>query len=144
MARRRTFFGLFIGGVALATQVVAAERCMVTDPTGTPLNVRRYDGQVIGVLHNGEIIRILRMGADRNGGLGLMSLMRRTEKVGYIESSSVATEKMLMGRPLGERFSTNQPPPQPRRHAPQAKTQAQGRCRGRRGKRVKMNVSPSA
>ena len=34
--------------------------------------------------------------------LGPMSLMRRTEKVGYIESSSVATEKMLIGRPLGD------------------------------------------
>jgi len=67
MAHRRTFPGLFLGGVALATPVVAAERCMVTDPTGTPLNVRRFDGQVIGVLHNGEIVRILRMGADRNG-----------------------------------------------------------------------------
>ena len=30
----------------------------------------------------------------------------------------------------------NQLPPQPRRHTPQAGTQAQGRCRGRRGKRV--------
>ena len=44
-----------------------AERCMVTDPTGTPLNVRRYDGTIIGALHNGEIVRILRVGADRNG-----------------------------------------------------------------------------
>ena len=33
---------------------------MVTDPTGTPLNVRRFDGKVIGALHNGEIFWIRR------------------------------------------------------------------------------------
>ncbi len=36
----------------------------------------------------------------------------------------------------------NQLPPQPRRHAPQAGSQAQGRCGGRQGKRVKTGVSP--
>jgi hypothetical protein len=45
----------------------SSQRCMVTDPTGTPLNVRRFDGKTIGALHNGEIVRILRTGADRQG-----------------------------------------------------------------------------
>ncbi|HXE24865.1 MAG TPA: SH3 domain-containing protein [Roseiarcus sp.] len=45
----------------------ASQRCMVTDPTGTRLNVRRFDGRVIGALHNGEIVRVLRTGADRHG-----------------------------------------------------------------------------
>ncbi len=45
----------------------SSQRCMVTDPTGTPLNVRRFDGKIIGVLHNGEIVRVLRTGADRRG-----------------------------------------------------------------------------
>jgi hypothetical protein len=45
---------------------VAAERCMVTDRTGTPLNVRRFHGKVIGAPRNGEIV-ILRTSADRNG-----------------------------------------------------------------------------
>jgi hypothetical protein len=45
----------------------ASQRCMVTDPTGTPLNVRRFDGKVIGALHNGEIVKVLRNGADRQG-----------------------------------------------------------------------------
>jgi hypothetical protein len=39
---------------------------MVTDPTGTSLNVRRLDGKVIGALHNSEIVKILRASADRN------------------------------------------------------------------------------
>ena len=45
----------------------ASQRCMVTDPTGTPLNVRRFDGKVIGALRNGEIVRVLQMGADPKG-----------------------------------------------------------------------------
>ena len=45
----------------------ASQRCMVTDPTGTPLNVRRFDGKIIGALHNGEIVKVLRTGADRQG-----------------------------------------------------------------------------
>ena len=44
-----------------------AQRCMVTDPTGTPLNVRRFDGKIIGALHNGEIVRVQRTGADPKG-----------------------------------------------------------------------------
>ena len=36
-------------------------------PTGTPLNVRRFDGKIIGALQNGEIVRILRTGADPYG-----------------------------------------------------------------------------
>jgi Bacterial SH3 domain len=46
---------------------LASQRCMVTDPTGTPLNVRRFDGRVIGALHNGEIVKVLRTGADSKG-----------------------------------------------------------------------------
>ena len=69
MAFRRTpsRFALATFALALAAPVAAGQRCMVTDPTGTPLNVRRSDGKIIGALHNGEIVRILRMGADSNG-----------------------------------------------------------------------------
>jgi hypothetical protein len=45
----------------------ASQRCMVTDPTGTPLNVRRFDGKVIGAVHNGEIVKVLRTGTDGQG-----------------------------------------------------------------------------
>jgi hypothetical protein len=58
---------LVVASLALAAPVAAAERCMVTDPTGTPLNVHRFDEKVIGALHNGEIVKILRTSADRNG-----------------------------------------------------------------------------
>jgi hypothetical protein len=67
MAPRRTFSGLGLAGLALATPALGAERCMVADPTGSPMNVRRFDGKVSGVLHDGEIIRILSTGADKSG-----------------------------------------------------------------------------
>ena len=41
-------FGIFYYGLALATFILSAERCTVNDPTETPLNVRRFDGKVIG------------------------------------------------------------------------------------------------
>ena len=59
-----------IGAVLLVFPIdpaSASQRCMVTDPTGTPLNVRRPGGKIIGALHNGEIVRVLRAGADRQG-----------------------------------------------------------------------------
>jgi hypothetical protein len=33
----------------------------------TPLNVRRFDGKIMGALHNGEIVKLLRTGADPHG-----------------------------------------------------------------------------
>jgi hypothetical protein len=35
--------------LVVARLAVAAERRMVTDPTGTPLRVRWFDGKVIGL-----------------------------------------------------------------------------------------------
>jgi hypothetical protein len=60
------FLALTSFGLTVASFAWAGERCMVTDPTGTPLNVRRYDGKIIGNLRNGEIVKILRTGQDRN------------------------------------------------------------------------------
>ena len=58
---------LAIAAVLLAAPAGALPRCKVTDPTGTPLNVRASDMQIIGTLENGEIVLIKRDGADRRG-----------------------------------------------------------------------------
>ena len=63
---RATLISAVLFAVSLAP-AAASQRCMVTDPTGTPLNVRRFDGKIIGALHNGEIVRVLRTGADPKG-----------------------------------------------------------------------------
>ena len=52
---------------ALAAPAFAGQRCVVTDPTGTPLNVRRADGAIIGALRNGEVVEILKTGYDPKG-----------------------------------------------------------------------------
>jgi hypothetical protein len=44
------------------------ERCKVTDPTGTPLNVRaKPNGKIIGTLANGTFVSILEYAPDANG-----------------------------------------------------------------------------
>ena len=61
------FWTFVLASLTLVEPAAAAQRCMVTDPTGTPLNVRRFDGKIIGALRNGEIVGILRMGEDPQG-----------------------------------------------------------------------------
>jgi len=65
-----TILKIFAAAAAVAlfaTPALASDRCKVTDPTGTPLNVRRADGKVIGALRNGSIVHVLRSGADDRG-----------------------------------------------------------------------------
>lgn len=61
---------LFLVGVfAFASvQNAKADQCKVTDPTGTPLNVRASpNGRIIGKVRNGTIVYIEQSAADRNG-----------------------------------------------------------------------------
>ncbi len=45
-----------------------AQYCTVTDPTGTPLNVRAYpNGPILGALHNGTTVQMLRTTVDSSG-----------------------------------------------------------------------------
>jgi hypothetical protein len=48
--------------------VADPNRCKVTDPTGTPLNVRAApSGPIIGTLQNGTLVSITERSLDRNG-----------------------------------------------------------------------------
>jgi hypothetical protein len=48
-----------LGSLALA-QAGEDERCKVTDPTGTPLNIRKSpNGQIVGTLANGSLVAIV-------------------------------------------------------------------------------------
>ncbi len=53
--------------VLAAAPAGAIPRCKVTDPTGTPLNVRDTDMNIVGTLDNDQIVLIKRDGADRRG-----------------------------------------------------------------------------
>jgi len=54
----------------LATMATGAwaQYCTVTDPTGTPLNVRTSpNGPILGALHNGATVQILQTTVDASG-----------------------------------------------------------------------------
>lgn len=53
--------------VFLPSSVIARGRCKVTDPTGTHLNIRDRQKNIIGSVHNGVIVHILEDGVDDNG-----------------------------------------------------------------------------
>jgi len=56
---------LMIQGVGLAAE---GERCKVTDPTGTPLNVRDSpNGKITGTLANGSLVGIVEYKDAANG-----------------------------------------------------------------------------
>lgn len=57
---------VFVAATGLTAQ--AEEVCKVTDPTGTPLNVRdKPNGQVINILKNGREVYIQEIIRDRQG-----------------------------------------------------------------------------
>ncbi len=54
--------------VGMATTATWAQYCTVTDPTGTPLNVRASpNGPILGALHNGTTVQILQTTVDASG-----------------------------------------------------------------------------
>lgn len=61
---------LFLVGVLViaGAQNAQAQRCKITDPTGTPLNVRSSpNGRIVGKVRNGVIVHIVNNSTDRNG-----------------------------------------------------------------------------
>ena len=53
--------------VAWAAPALAGDRCKVTDPTGTPLNIRDQKKNIIGAIANGRIVYVQRYGEDSDG-----------------------------------------------------------------------------
>jgi len=53
---------------AATAQAASADRCRVTDPTGTPLNVRDApQGRILGKVANGRLVQMIETDSDRNG-----------------------------------------------------------------------------
>jgi len=60
----------FIAIVFLTASVAAQAACIVTDPTGTPLNIRTVpNGEIIGTLRNGAAVTIQSTAYDNRGRL---------------------------------------------------------------------------
>ncbi len=50
-----------------AAPAMAGDRCRVTDPTGTPLNVRAMHKSITGTIRNGRVVQVLKDGDDDAG-----------------------------------------------------------------------------
>lgn len=51
-----------------ASPALAQNRCAVTDPTGTPLNIRETpNGEIIGRVSNGAGVRVVNSSFDERG-----------------------------------------------------------------------------
>lgn len=70
----------------LAAPALAQNRCAVTDPTGTPLNIRETpNGDIIGHVSNGAGIRVINTGSDERGrAWALISPRGRSHVVGWV------------------------------------------------------------
>jgi hypothetical protein len=54
--------------VGMASDGLAQSRCRVTDPTGTPLNLRAApNGPIVGALPNGLLVSIVDQQTEANG-----------------------------------------------------------------------------
>jgi hypothetical protein len=61
-------FALALMLLALPGLALSQEVCKVTDPTGTPLNVReKPQGKIVGTIRNGKDVVPMAFGADQNG-----------------------------------------------------------------------------
>ena len=65
----RLCIGVFWGlNIASFSSPAVAETCLVNDPTGTPLNVRKSpNGKVIGSIPNDKEVSILGISIDKKG-----------------------------------------------------------------------------
>lgn len=67
-ARLGFLFGVLALAAAAAGDAAAQSRCKVTDPTGTPLNVRTApNGDILGTIGNGRDVEVLETRADTRG-----------------------------------------------------------------------------
>jgi uncharacterized protein YraI len=59
---------LAAAALAASLSAASARDCMVSDPTGTPLNFRSApNGEVLGTLRNGTFVRIIGQTRDSRG-----------------------------------------------------------------------------
>lgn len=69
-----------------ASPAFAQNRCAVTDPTGTPLNIRETpNGEIIGRVSNGAGVRVVNTSFDERGRpWALISPRGRNHLVGWV------------------------------------------------------------
>jgi hypothetical protein len=82
--RGRALF-LLAAAICVATPALAQRQCMVTDPTGTPLNVREFpNGPILGALYNGSMVQRFESQRDDRGRLWSYVVPEGGGKAGWI------------------------------------------------------------
>jgi hypothetical protein len=67
-----------------AAPVFAREKCIVTDPTGTPLNIRDLNMSITSTIGNGESVFIDRYGKDAHGKPWVFILGPNGDQLGWV------------------------------------------------------------
>lgn len=71
--------------IVAAGPVLADQRCMVTDPTGTPLNVRATpNGTILGALYNGQLVERTETLTDGQGRDWILIFPLDNGKAGWV------------------------------------------------------------
>ena len=84
---------LISAGFALAAE---GDRCTVTDPTGTPLNVRESpNGKIVGTLANGALVAIVESKDAANGKpwVKIVDAKTKSRSAGFSANSSPASSR---------------------------------------------------
>ena len=79
---------LFLCSMMVSSTVFAqdGQKCMATDPTGTPLNVRAEpSGKILRTIHNGKLVTIEAFENDYKGQPWVLISDRKTKKtIGWV------------------------------------------------------------
>jgi uncharacterized protein YraI len=65
--------------ICASVSAASARQCMVSDPTGTPLNIRNSpNGDVLGTINNGSFVTLIGQRRDSRGRMWAQVLMEGT------------------------------------------------------------------
>jgi Bacterial SH3 domain len=88
---KRLLVASFVLAVLSSPSIAGDGPCMVTDPTGTPLNVRsRPNGQILGALHNDTQVVI--MSSAVVGGKRWVRILPEAGKQGWVFGDYVSCD----------------------------------------------------
>jgi hypothetical protein len=88
---KRLLVAGFVLTILSSPSIAGDGPCMVTDPTGTPLNVRsRPNGQILGALHNDTQVVIV--GIAVVGGKRWVRILPEAGKQGWVFSDYVSCD----------------------------------------------------
>ena len=93
-----TIIGLSVA-VAVPSMALAAETCMVTDPTDTPLNVRAAPsnkGKILGTIENETIVTIAKY--SKNKKWAYIKDVDTRERIGWVYREYLSCSPSLKNR----------------------------------------------